>query len=232
MSTTARAADASTNKPTFDSRWNFLLFFFTGADVPHVYMRASTLRCFQSYYYTQTFRRALTASVDSCAKILGEGVHLQWRHQFWQSLEKGCWKAKLYVHHSSNCKSMAWTMLGPVSSPELSAGLWPLLPHGSVSELTPSLPWRQLKTTNKSAKFGTLKPFCAFSHWLVPGFSSKGTALKVDVLLDQKIYCLQARQCIVRPGNLTGCGGGRGGGLVLVLEHWDEMSLVQITRRN
>ena len=74
-------------------------------------------------YYNQTFGRALTASVDSCAKILGEGVHLQWRHQFWQSLEKGCWKAKLYVHHSSNCKSMAWTMLGPVSSPELSTGL-------------------------------------------------------------------------------------------------------------
>ena len=40
---------------------------------------------------------------------------------------------------------------------------------------TPSLSWCWLKTTNRSAKFETLKPFRAFSHWLVAGLSSKLT---------------------------------------------------------
>ena len=61
---------------SFDSRrYSFFLFLFSftpRADAPHVYMRASTLSCFrpQSYYYvsTQTFRRALTESLDSCAE--------------------------------------------------------------------------------------------------------------------------------------------------------------------
>ena len=38
------------------------------ADKPHVYLHASMLCCFQSYSI-QTFRRALTASVDSCTEI-------------------------------------------------------------------------------------------------------------------------------------------------------------------
>ena len=41
----------------------------------------------RSVIRTQTFRRALTASMDSCAEI--NGVPLQWRNQFWQSLEEG-----------------------------------------------------------------------------------------------------------------------------------------------
>ena len=35
------------------------------------------------------------------------------------------------------------------------------------------------------------------------GISSKRIALKVDVM-GRKIYCLQACQCIIRPGNSTG----------------------------
>ena len=38
------------------------------------------------------------------------------------------------------------------------------------------------------------------------GFSSKLIALKVAVLKDRKIYCLQARPCLFQPGNFTGCG--------------------------
>ena len=38
-------------------------------DASHVYVRAWALGCFQSLTSTQTFRRALTASVDSCADI-------------------------------------------------------------------------------------------------------------------------------------------------------------------
>ena len=38
------------------------------------------------------------------------------------------------------------------------------------------------------------------------GFSSKRTALTVDVLQDRTIYCLQARPCIFQPGHLTGWG--------------------------
>ena len=38
------------------------------------------------------------------------------------------------------------------------------------------------------------------------GLSSKRIALKVDVLKDRKIYCLQARPCIFKPGNFTDWG--------------------------
>ena len=46
---------------SFESRRNS--FFY------HVYVRALALGCFYSLINTQTFRRALTASVDSCAEI-------------------------------------------------------------------------------------------------------------------------------------------------------------------
>ena len=43
--------------------------FLPGADAPRVYVRAWTLCCFHSLFSTETFGRALTASVGSCAKI-------------------------------------------------------------------------------------------------------------------------------------------------------------------
>ena len=46
-----------------------LFFFLPGVDAPHVYVRAWALGCFHSLISTRTFRRALTASVDSCAEI-------------------------------------------------------------------------------------------------------------------------------------------------------------------
>ena len=55
-------------------------------------------------------------------------------------------------------------------------------------------------------KIETLKPFSSFSHWHVKGLSSKHFALKVDVLYDWNIYCLQVRQCIFQPGHFTGWG--------------------------
>ena len=70
--------------------------------------------------------------------------------------------------------------------------------------LTPSLPWCHLKTTNKRAKFETLKHFCfLFSPGQVcqKGFSSKRIALKIAVI-GPEIYCLQARLYIIQPGNL------------------------------
>ena len=49
--------------------------------------------------------------------------------------------------------------------------------------LTPSLPWCHVKTTNKRAKFQTLKPFCfLFSRWYVKEFSSTRIALKIDAI--------------------------------------------------
>ena len=86
---------------SFESRWNFsssvlfnperTRFMLTpGADASHhVYVRVWTLCCFYNVY-TRTFRRALTASVDSCAEI--ECLPPQWRNQFWQSLEEGAGK--------------------------------------------------------------------------------------------------------------------------------------------
>ena len=49
---------------SFESRRTLL--FIPGVDV---YVRAWALGCFHSLISTQTFRRAPTASVDSCAKI-------------------------------------------------------------------------------------------------------------------------------------------------------------------
>ena len=38
-------------------------------DASHVYVCALALGCFYSHISTQTFRRVLTASLDSCAEI-------------------------------------------------------------------------------------------------------------------------------------------------------------------
>ena len=51
---------------SFESRRNS---FLPGVDASHVYVRAWALGCFHSHISTQTFWRALTASVDSCAEI-------------------------------------------------------------------------------------------------------------------------------------------------------------------
>ena len=45
------------------------LFFLRWVDASHVYVRALALGCFYSHISTQTFRRALTASLDSCTEI-------------------------------------------------------------------------------------------------------------------------------------------------------------------
>ena len=58
----------STNKTTIV--WiETELFLSPGVDASHVYVRALALGCFYSYISTRTFRRALTASLDSCAEI-------------------------------------------------------------------------------------------------------------------------------------------------------------------
>ena len=61
----------STNKQqSFESRRNSSFFFFLpGVDASHVYVRVLALGCFYSHVSTRTFRRALTASLDSCAEI-------------------------------------------------------------------------------------------------------------------------------------------------------------------
>ena len=56
----------------FESRGTLLSLFKPGADAPHGYVRDWALCCFHSLVSIvsiQTFRRALTASVDSCAEI-------------------------------------------------------------------------------------------------------------------------------------------------------------------
>ena len=74
---TDHVAYASSNKTQnrFESRQNsflshfFSFFFFPGVEVSHVHVRALALGFFHSRISTQTFRRALTASMDSCAEI-------------------------------------------------------------------------------------------------------------------------------------------------------------------
>ena len=59
----------STNK-TRIVRIETELFSLPGVDASHVYVRAAlALGCFYSHTSTRTFRRALTASLDSCAEI-------------------------------------------------------------------------------------------------------------------------------------------------------------------
>ena len=57
----------STNKTTIV--WIETELFSPGVDASHVYVRALALGCFYSHISTRTFRRALTASLDSCAEI-------------------------------------------------------------------------------------------------------------------------------------------------------------------
>ena len=65
---TDHVAYASWNKTTIV--WiETELSFLPGVDASHVYVRAWALGCFHSHISTRTFRRALTASVDSCAEM-------------------------------------------------------------------------------------------------------------------------------------------------------------------
>ena len=62
----------STNKTTIvwiETELFFSFLFLPGVDASHVYVRALALGCFYSHISTGTFRRALTASLDSCAEI-------------------------------------------------------------------------------------------------------------------------------------------------------------------
>ena len=59
-------------------------------DASHVYVGTWALCCFHRLISTQTFRRTLTASVDSCAEIKSAPSTVY--NQFWQSLEEGVGK--------------------------------------------------------------------------------------------------------------------------------------------
>ena len=47
----------------------YLFFFLPAVDASYVYVHALALGCFYSHISTRTIRRALTASLDSCAEI-------------------------------------------------------------------------------------------------------------------------------------------------------------------
>ena len=90
---TAHVAYASRNKTKLvwinTTFLLLLLLFFTWggrASCLRACLEGWTLCCFHSLISTHTFWRALTASVDNCAET--ECLPLQWRNQFWQSLDK------------------------------------------------------------------------------------------------------------------------------------------------
>ena len=67
----------------------------------YVYVRVWALFYVHSFTCTQAFRRALSASVDSCEEV-------KWCNQLWQSLEKGAGKrclecGGLPLHLIFNC---------------------------------------------------------------------------------------------------------------------------------
>ena len=78
-------------------------------------------------------------------------------------------------------------------------------------QLTPSLPWCHLKTTHKSAKFKPLSLFL-FLYFFGGAVVCKRISVKKR-RIGNRCYstgkytvCLQARPCIIQPGNFTGCG--------------------------
>ena len=84
-----------------------------GVDAPRVYVCAWTLCCCHSLISTQTFQRALAASVDSCEEIKSAPSV---RNQFWQSLEVGAGKRCLECAFEAYIKLFN-TLLFPVSRP-------------------------------------------------------------------------------------------------------------------
>ena len=104
---TDHAAYASSNKTKIILIETEILFL-PGVNASHVYVRALALGCFYSHISTLTFRRALTAPVDSCAEIKSP---LQWRNQIRQNLEEGAGK---------RCSECDYTCI-PLSSSSLSA---------------------------------------------------------------------------------------------------------------
>ena len=64
-----KPAQIKQNRLNRDGFFSSSFFFLPGVDAPHVYVRAWALGCLHSLLSTRTFRRALTASVHSCAEI-------------------------------------------------------------------------------------------------------------------------------------------------------------------
>ena len=113
----------------------FLLFFSLRADAPHIfYVRSWTLCCFHTLIGTQAFRRALTASVHGQPrgdKDRQTAVNrpLQWRNQFWQSLEEGAGKrcSECCLSHGAVCSIMRSRRVLS-SGVSLACGLGDLIP--------------------------------------------------------------------------------------------------------
>ena len=84
------------------------------ADTSRVYVRAWTLCCFHRLTGIQTFRKVLTASVDSCAEIKSAPL---WRNHYWHSLEEGAgkrcseraWRLYVYIMSTHNPRTCTYT---------------------------------------------------------------------------------------------------------------------------
>ena len=91
----------STNRTTIVSI-ETELFFLPGVDASHVYVRALALGCFYSHISTRTFRRALTALLDSCAEIEGALSGVTKSGRIWRKVpESDARSVGLHVPNSS-----------------------------------------------------------------------------------------------------------------------------------
>ena len=72
----------------------FSSVFLPGVDTSHVYVGAWALGCFHSPISTRTFRRALTASVDSCAEMKSDKSGRVWRKMPESDARSVPWTAK------------------------------------------------------------------------------------------------------------------------------------------
>ena len=73
--------------------------------------------------------------------------------------------------------------------------------------LTPSMPWCHLKTTNKSMKFETLKPFCfLFCNGMWKNFHQNAQHWKYIRYKTGNYIVFEAHPCIFQPGHFTSWG--------------------------
>ena len=147
----------STNKTTI--AWiETELFLWPGVDASHVYVRALALGCFYSHISTRTFRRALTASLDSCAEIKSapfSGVTKSGRVSVEEGAGKRCSECGMTqqsVRVTVACRAVSHCccLPSPLGTVDMHAFIRPLSPardtalHCSISDPRPwfSQPFR------------------------------------------------------------------------------------------
>ena len=150
----------------------------------HIYFQCPTF-WWKSFHMPERKRRQKSWRVSNLVLSL---VVFNWHHGServeWRNDQQAAPSTVLFVESNLMLVSVLWQRCFSLASTNAATNLIDILTLTEQFFWTPSLPWRDLKTTNKRAKFETLKPLYIYiylKHRHVKGFSSKQIALKVDV---------------------------------------------------